>query len=132
MTQGIRSESHSVVLSFAGGMARNRQVAALNATVEALTWDIPIKELTMTVVQEANATAAAAIFASIGACFDAQNDLVASLWLTAGDMKAYDSQMFNIAAGMPRTFYFEGEGITRVDIKRLTGAENLAVYVEAA
>jgi DhnA family fructose-bisphosphate aldolase class Ia len=122
--------AYPVVQSYASGQARNRQFTAVAATAETATWDASVNEVTITVIQEAAGTAE--LLASVGVCFGAPSDATAAAWLTYTESKAADSGMVVLVPGVPRTFYFSGAGITRLDLKRLFGSEALGVLVEAA
>lgn len=112
------------------GQSRDRQFTAVSGTVETATWNIGVNEITITVIQEAAGTAE--LQASIGVCFGAPSDAVAAAWLTYAESKTADTGMKVLVPGVPRTFYFSGAGIKRLDLKRLFGSENLGVLVEAA
>lgn len=131
MTKGIKSESLNVVESYANGVSRNRLATGVT-TRESITWGIPVNEVTITAVGEAAGTAA--FPGSMAVCFDAPSDLVADTWLTASaDLKTVDTNMSVIMIGQTRTFYFSGDGITRLDVKKLYGGEaTMALFVEAA
>lgn len=120
-----------VVHSLVSGQARNRQFTAVAATVETADWgDVGVNEVTITVIQEAAGTAE--LKASVGVCFGAPSPAAAAAWLAYAESKAADSGMVILVPGVPRTFYFSGAGITRLDLKRLFGSEALGVLVEAA
>ena len=108
--------------------ARNREFAAVS-TRESCTWTEPVKEVTITVFGEAATTAT---LNCLGVCFDAPSDIVATTWLTHADSTSADSQLYAIPVGQSRTFYFSGNGITRLDVLRLYGSDALGVIVEAA
>jgi hypothetical protein len=122
--------AYPIVQGYAKGQARNRQFTAVSATVETATWDDGVNEVTITVIQEAAGTAE--LKASVGVCFGAPSPAAAEAWLTYAESKAADSGMVILVPGVPRTFYFSGAGITRLDLKRLFGSEALGVLVEAA
>lgn len=121
--------AYALPTTVGNAQARNRQIATLS-TRESVTWDSGVNEVTITVFQEAAGTAE--LRASAAVCFDAPTDAAADAWLTHADAKTADSNMAVVLAGVPRTFYFSGDGITRLDIKRLYGSEALGVIVEAA
>lgn len=127
--RGTAGAAH-VVQAMASGQARNREIAAQDGTATTLTWTEGVTEMTVTVIQEAAGTAE--LRASIGVCFDAPSTAVATAWLTHADSTSTDSNMYVIQAGESRTFYFSGDGITRMDVDRLYGSEALGVFVEAA
>lgn len=111
------------------GQARNRQVTALNATRESVTWNAGVNEITLTVINEASTTPT---LNSVGICFGAPTDAAAEAWLTYAESKVADSNMVVLVPGVPRTFYFSGNGISRLDMKRLFGSDALGVLIEAA
>lgn len=121
--------AYPVVQSYVNGQARNRQFTAVVATREACTWDEGVNEVTLTVINEASTTPT---LNALGVCFDAPTDASADAWLTYVESKTADSNMAILVPGVPRTFYFSGAGITRLDLKRLFGSDNLGVLVEAA
>lgn len=121
--------SFQTVVNYVTGQARNRELAAVS-TRESVTWTEGVNEVTITAFQEVAGTAE--LKAAIAVTFDAPSDIVADTWLTHADSIATDSQMYVIPIGEPRTFYFTGNGITRLDVKRLYGTEALGVIVEAA
>lgn len=129
MAGGIQKAAQPVIQSFTAGQARNRQFATVS-TRESATWTDGVNEITITAFQEAAGTAE--LRASIAVCFDAPSSAVADAWLTHVDSTATDSNMYVVPINEPRTFYFSGDGITRVDVKRLYGSEALGVIVEAA
>lgn len=108
--------------------SRNREFAAVS-TRESCTWPTAVHEVTITAFAEAATTATLNL---LGVCFDAPNDAVAAAWLTHADSTATDSNLFAIPIGQPRTFYFSGNGITRLDVIRLYGSDAIGVIVEAA
>ena len=130
-----RGESYSdniqnVVSTFAGvAQARNRQVTALIGTAETVTWNSGINEVTLTVINEASTTPT---LNSVGVCFGAPTDAAAAAWLTYAESKTADTNMVVLLSGVPRTFYFSGSGIVRLDMKRIFGSDALGVLVEAA
>lgn len=121
--------AYPVVQSYASGQSRNRQFTAVAATVETATWDEGVNEVTITVINEAATTST---LNSVGVCFGAPSDAAAAAWLTYAESKTADTGMVVLVPGVPRTFYFSGAGITRLDLKRLFGSDNLGVLVEAA
>lgn len=131
--EGPRASSGSAhVMQTVVGTAqsRNRELAALT-TRESVTWTTGVNEVTITVLGEAGGTAG--FPGSVAVCFDAPSDVVADTWLIHADTKTSDSQLYVIMVGEPRTFYFSGSGITRIDAKKLYGGESaMAVIVEAA
>ena len=130
--QAITEEGAALVVSSSVGsrQARNREIAAQDGTATTLTWTDPVKEVTITVFQEAAGTAE--LRGVLGVCFDAPNDAVATAWLTHADSTATDSNLYVVLANESRTFHFAGDGITRIDVDRLYGSEALGVIVEAA
>lgn len=122
--------AYPVVQSYASGQVRNRQFTAVAATVETATWDEGVNEVTITLIQEAAGTAE--LKASVGVCFGAPSAATAAAWLTYAESKTADTGMVVLVPNVPRTFYFSGAGIKRLDLKRLFGSETLGVTVEAA
>lgn len=108
---------------------RSRQFTAVVGTIESATWDEAVHEVTITVINEAATTAT---LNSIAACFGAPSDAAADAWLTYAESKTADSNMVVLVPNVPRTFYFSGSGITRLDLKRIYGSDALGVLVEAA
>ena len=126
------SEGCAQVMQTVVGSAqtRDRLVTAMTTTRESVTWDIGVNEVTITAFGEAAGTAE--LQASLGVCFGAPSDAAADAWLTYAESKTADIGMKVLTLGVPRTFYFSGAGITRLDLKRLFGSEALGVLVEAA
>lgn len=118
-----------IITNVGAAQARNRELAAVS-TRESVTWATGVKEVTITAFQEAAGTAE--LRATLAVCFGAPSDATADAWLTHVDSTATDSNMYVVPINEPRTFYFSGDGITRLDVKRLYGSEALGVIVEAA
>lgn len=116
------------VSNYVQGQSRNRQFTAVGGTVETATWNSGVNEVTITVTLED----AADQITTLGVCFDAPSDATAAAWLTFIESKTADTAMVVLVPNVPRTFYFSGDGITRMDIKRITGTDALGVTVEAA
>lgn len=110
------------------GQARNREQNAVVGTRQSVTWENPIYEATINVIQEAAGTAE--LTATIAVCFDAPNDATADAWLLALDSATADSNRYSVTIREPRTFFFS-TGITRLDMIRIYGSEALTVIVEA-
>lgn len=123
------NQATHVIPTMANGQARNRQLSAVS-TRKSVTWNSGVNEVTITVFQEAAGTAE--LRASIAVCFGAPSDATAAAWLTHADSTNADTNMFIVPAGSSRTFYLSGDGITRLDCKRLFGSEALGIIVEAA
>ena len=66
--------AYPVVQSYSKGQARNRQVTALNATRESVTWNAGVNEVTLTAINEASTTPT---LNSIGVCFGSPTDSAA-------------------------------------------------------
>ena len=129
--QSTGGAGHNVDVGLAGSaQAHDRERVAVAGARQKVTWVTGVTEVTVTVAQEAAGTAELA--ASLAISFDAPSDLVADTWLTAADSETADSNRRLVFVGQPRTFYFTGDGITRLDMIRNFGSENLNVIVEAA
>lgn len=120
--------AHVMQTVVGAAQARNRQFTAVAATVETATWDDGVNEVTITAYPED----ASDTYTALGVCFGAPSDATAAAWLTYAESKAADTNMVVIPSGQSRTFYFSGDGITRLDVKRVVGTDAMGVTVEAA
>lgn len=119
---------HAAETGVAAGLSDSRRIAALAGTRKSRTWTEAVTEVTVHCFQEAAGTAN--LGASVGITFDAASDLDADGALVHSDVTAQD-RMETMSAGETRTFYFDEDGITRIDAIRLYGSENLGLSISA-
>ena len=129
ITPLVTDKSIHVINTLVVGQDNDREIAALVGTRKKRTWVTGVKELTITVAQEAAGTAE--LGASVAITFGALNDAEANANLIQGDSVTGESQRKIIRVGESRTFYFTGAGIVRLDAIRNFGSEALNVLIEA-
>lgn len=133
MADGIKSEPHQVLETVVGlAQARDRERNAVAGTRVSFTWPEPVHEITVNVLREAATDDFTALAVAFGAPDGAGGDPVADAWLTSLNSGSSDAGRKLIRAGYSRTFFFGGDGITRMDAIRAVGGTALTVSVEAA
>lgn len=106
------------------GLMHIREEDALGATAVTFEWPAPgITAVEITALSEAAPDG----FSSIVLCIDPPTDVLRDAWLTAGDNLTMDAQRLQLRAnGEPMLIQFTAP-VTKIGIKRDTGADALRV-----